>query len=75
MPDGDPMFGDAYDIVGIFFTHEGKVRGQDTEPICTKACWWVTQYRPVVVILKSVKMGSNTYSGNLYITRNGVELA
>jgi len=62
LPDGDPLFGNAYDLIGIFYTFEAKTSSP-------------ANYRPFVAKLKAVKTGTNVYSGTIYATRSGVESA
>ncbi len=64
----DPLFGNSYDLVGIWYTHEAKysaaVSGCSSCPPVTSA------YHPVALKLKAVSTGSGSYGGSLYASRS-----
>ncbi|MFT5139912.1 MAG: hypothetical protein ACI9CB_001569, partial [Rhodothermales bacterium] len=69
LPETDPMFANVYDLVGIWYTFEAKSVFFDSE-VCQ--CNLYSDYLPVTAELKLVKLNATTYSGGLWITRNGV---
>ena len=60
----DPLFGNGYDLLGVWYTHEAKhfgaVHGCSTCQPMTSA------YRPVALILKAVSTGSGSYGGTKF---------
>ncbi|NNE04151.1 MAG: hypothetical protein HKN15_00305, partial [Xanthomonadales bacterium] len=61
----DPMFGNAFDLVGIWYTFEAKkyvFSGPAASP---------GEYRPVAAELRLVKTGTSVYQGDVWIRRNG----
>lgn len=66
LPESSPLFENAYDLVGVYYTFESKNDpSQPGEPAP------LDSYRPVVVTFKGVLTGANTYSGNMSIVRQG----
>jgi hypothetical protein len=64
----DPLFGNSYDLVGIWYTYEAK--SALAEPGCPSCPPDTSAYRPVVVKLKAVSTGTDTFGGSLYVSRN-----
>ncbi len=71
LPEGSANHGYAYDLYGIWYTFEAKTKIEEDPVDCPSCPPRYTNYRPVVVIFKGVKTGSNAYSGGIYVTRNG----
>ena len=63
----DPLFGNSYDLVGIWYTYEAKYASAN--PSCTFCPPVTSAYRPVVLKLKAVLLGANSYAGSLYVSR------
>ena len=68
LPKDDPLFGNNYDLVGIWYTHEAKQTAY--VPGCSSCPAVPSAYRPVVLTLKAVSTGSGSYGGSLYVSRN-----
>jgi hypothetical protein len=69
LAESNPLFGYAYDLVGIWYTFEAKDVFDDQE-VCF--CLTPFAYRPVVAELRLVKLNSTTYTGAIWVTRNSV---
>ncbi len=64
----DPLFGNNYDLVGIWYTFEAKYLGAAAG--CS-ACPPVTgAYRPVALKLRAVSTGLDSYGGSLFVSRD-----
>jgi len=73
LPQGDPLFGNNYDLVGIWYTYEAKQAVINQS--CTSCPPLTSAYRPLVVRLKAVSIGPDSYGGGLYVSRaNGSEV-
>ncbi len=68
LPQNDPLFGNSYDLVGIWYTYEAK--SALAEPGCPSCPPDTSAYRPVVLKLKAVSTGTDTFGGSLYVSRN-----
>ncbi len=70
LPESHNLYGNAFDLVGIWYTYEAKLRYSDAP--CGFVCNWIyDEYRPVAARLNLVWSGGNSYSGGIFITRNG----
>ena len=73
LPQDDALFGNSYDLVGLWYTHEAKL--SEAVPGCSFCSPVTSAYRPVVLTLKAVSTGSGSYVGGLYLSRSdGSEL-
>ena len=69
----DPLFGNSYDLVGVWYTYEGK--SAVFNPTCYLCPIEVGDYRPVALKLNAVATGQGTFAGGLYLSQaNGSEL-
>lgn len=73
-PESSSLYGNAYDLVGVWYTYEAK------HATAVSNCSWCPPtpsiYRPVALRLKAVKTASNTFSGTLVKTRsNGTSVS
>ena len=68
LPQNDPLFGNSYDLVGIWYTYEAK--SAISEPGCSSCPPDTSNYRPVVLKFKAVSTGTDTFGGSLYVSRN-----
>jgi len=70
LPEGHPEFGDAWDLVGLWYTYEAKLKYED----CSGGCDWVYEdYRPVYARLALTEVSDQQYYGTVYITRSGIQ--
>ncbi|NNE06029.1 MAG: hypothetical protein HKN15_09940, partial [Xanthomonadales bacterium] len=69
--EGDPLFGNAYDLVGIWYTFEAKSVYFDDE-VCH--CNIYDDYLPVTAELRLVSLSESGYTGGIWLTRNGEEI-
>ncbi len=67
LPQSDAMFGNNYDLVGLWYTYEAKYAISD--PSCNSCPPLKGAYRPVVIRLKAVSLGADSYAGSLYVSR------
>ena len=67
LPQDDPLFGNNYDLVGIWYTFEAKYSG--TTAGCASCPPVTGAYRPVVLKLKAVSTGPQSYGGSLFVTQ------
>jgi hypothetical protein len=72
--DGDhDLFGNSYDLVGVWYTYEAKSAA--SVPGCAACPPETSVYRPVVLKLRAVSTGVDSYEGGLYLSRdNGSEI-
>ena len=68
LPQSNPLFGNNYDLVGIWYTYEAKHSAAD--PDCFFCIPVTSAYRPVTLKLKAVSTGPGSYGGSLYASRN-----
>jgi len=68
LPQNDPLFGNSYDLVGIWYTYEAKTAF--SEPGCPSCPADTSAYRPVVLKFKAISTGTDTFGGSLYVSRN-----
>ena len=69
LPESHANFANVYDLIGIWYTYEAKSVYYESE-VCQ--CNLYDDYLPVTTELKLVKLNATTYSGGIWITRNGV---
>ena len=70
LPEHDPLFGNHYDLIGVWYTHEAKQFVPGTG--CTSC---PGAYRPVILKLKAISTGLESYGGSLYLSKeDGTEL-
>ncbi len=71
---GNPNYGNAWDLVGIWYTYEARVRyEQDPENCPGASCVWVyEEYQPIYAQLAFTSISANQAQGTVYITRSGV---
>jgi len=68
LPLNDPLFGNSYDLVGIWYTYEAKMAVPDLGcPSCPPE---TGAYRPVVLKLKAISTGPDIFGGSLWLSSN-----
>ena len=68
LAENDPLFGNTYDLIGIWYTFEAKLA--ISEPGCLTCPPDTSAYRPAVLKLKAVSTGADKYGGSLYASRS-----
>jgi hypothetical protein len=80
LPETNALHGIGYDLHGIWYTYEAKsvtLSGSvtcDFENSPGDCTWTYSDYRPLAARLRLVRDGANSYSGGIYIVRNGAEV-
>lgn len=80
LPEGHPEYGDAFDLLGLWYTYEAKARYIDGPPPCGEGyfgdeCFWTyADYKPIAARLRLTQVSSQQYQGSITITRSGVEI-
>ena len=79
LPESHSQHGYAYDLLAVWYTYEAKSLEVEDSSTCGwnnswADCEWVYgNYEPLAAQLKLVRSGPDSYSGGVYVTRNGVE--
>ncbi|MDT8321648.1 MAG: putative Ig domain-containing protein, partial [Xanthomonadales bacterium] len=79
LPESHSQHGYAYDLLAVWYTYEAKSLSlKDTSTCGSNNSWadcqWIySNYEPLAARLKLVRSGPDSYSGGVYVTRNGVE--
>ena len=65
LPENDSLYGNSYDLVGVWYTYEAK--RASTSP---------SHYRPLALRLKAMRTSTNSYRGTVYMTQaNGSSIS